>query len=193
MNVCWPLSRLILTASRQTRRLSQSQSPSPLFSECSPSPLFSDMNTLAYPAMGRLGRVGSGFYAEVPLGRVSGAGFGVTFWRPTLGLPRVGRLGRVGGGFYAEEPLGRISGAGFGVTFRRPTLGLSWGGLVEVGRRWLELGVPWGRSTQVGFAPRFPLGWVHRVPLVCLGWVGAKRCPGGGVRHAQLLGPSVGP
>ena len=53
-------------------------------------------------------------------------------------------MGRVGGGFYAEVPLGWVSGDRPGVPFRRPALGLPWGGLVEVGRRWVELGVPWG-------------------------------------------------
>jgi hypothetical protein len=79
-----------------------------------------------------------------PWGGFLEAGPGYLFGDPPWAFPGVVLLGWVGGGFYAEVPLGWVSGGGPGVPFRRPALGLPWGGLVEVGRRWVEFGVPWG-------------------------------------------------
>ena len=130
--------------------------------------------------------VGGGFYAEVPLGWISGDRPGVAFRRPALGLPWGGlagvgrrwvlRRGAPGVGFW------RRARGTFSATRPGPSLGWVGRGGSEVGRARVTLGV--GRL-RVGFAPRYPLGWVHRVPL---GWVGAKRYPGGGVRRAQLRG-----
>ena len=89
-------------------------------------------------------------------------------------------MGRVGGGFYAEVPLGWVSGDGPGVPFRRPALGLPWGGLVEVGRRWVELGVPWGWVDS---------GWVLPQGTPWGGFIGY---PWGGLARKGTLGVGCG-